>query len=281
MRPRPAAPRPGHAEVSRRRNAREIPEVLNGHVDPDKHPRSHGSRTPDQLSSTRFVHQLVRGEIKAGVVGKGSQLVEDALMLTTASTRRAVRTALQQLAEEGVVSRRRRVGTTVRRGVLRIAPDDIVPTDAHDRTSFTYTYLNQRLVPPPPLVRHRLEIDADEVVMTEILIASEGEVIGILVAFSRSDAWPALRRPGPVVLHTVAEEFALQYGKPFGRMDYTIDAVACDEQTGVLFGVDSGSVLLVREQVFRDVDGVPWEFGFAHYLADRITFVAPTLSRSS
>ncbi|WP_058854549.1 GntR family transcriptional regulator [Nocardia jinanensis] len=59
------------------------------------------------------MRQLLRSSIESGILPEGAQLNEDALIEYLDSTRASVRSAVQMLSEEGLVARRRRLGTVV------------------------------------------------------------------------------------------------------------------------------------------------------------------------
>lgn len=231
-----------------------------------QHPRSAGGTAGLRQTSTRRVKDLLRSEVRSGLAGRDAQFVEDYLVSALAASRTAVREALQMLANEGLVSRERRNGTTVTRGVAQFPLDDILESGGE---RVTVQRLEQRSVPSTPLLRNKLDTEDDQVGVVEHLFSTSDGPIGVRVAYyklayTQPEGWeecPDLR---------VA--FASVFGRPLARIDSVIDAGVSEPKTSKLLGIPEGSPVLIREQLLVDDAGVPQEFTFAHYRADRVSF---------
>jgi GntR family transcriptional regulator len=214
------------------------------------------------------VHQLLRSSIKSGILREGDALAEESLVEHLHTTRASVRFALQMLADEGLVTRQRRMGTVVRGKPIQIPVRDIV--DVSTTGPLDYRLVSDTTVPAHALIRTRMPTDQDQVRMIEYVISSDGSPIGILVAFQINPKLDMfLQNPE---IDDIATTFREIYGRPFGSMETMIDAVSADEATARLLGTTPGAIMLVRDQVLSDDEGTVHEFAYAHYRADRVSF---------
>lgn len=233
-----------------------------------RHPRSVGGSAGSRQKSTRVVHQLLRSSIKSGVLRTGDLLSEEHLITNLDSTRSSIRTALQMLADEGLVSRQRKMGTVVQSRPVQLRMHDVIATGS--TTPIEYERINEHTIPTAGLIRERLKTEQERVRMLEFIMRVDEVPIGTLTAFQVDPGALA-----PVHLEaaaSISEVFEAEYGAPFGKMDCWIDAVPADERTARMLGVPSNSILLVRDQVLTDADGLVHEFGYAHYRADMVSF---------
>ncbi|MCF7553804.1 MULTISPECIES: GntR family transcriptional regulator [Pseudonocardia] len=233
-----------------------------------RHPRSVGGPNEPRNRSARLVHQLIRSSIKSGLLRAGDPLTEDDLVQQLRTTRSSVRFALQLLADEGLVTRQRRIGTYVHAKPVQIPMQDVVDTQAGG--PLDYRLIGDDTFPAHGLIRSRMPTDRSQLRMIEYLISSEGTTIGTLVAFQIDPSIDMFEHRSAI--HDIATTFEAIYGRPFGRMQTWIDAVDADEQTAALLGVSPGAGLLVRDQTLSDADGVIHEFAYAHYRADMVSF---------
>lgn len=219
-------------------------------------------------TSPRRVHDLVRTAIREGVLQPDDRLIEHFLVREMATSRNAVREALQMLASEGLVRRERREGTTVVRRVIRIPLDDIVSRVAPE--GFGVRRLDDRVVPSTQIIRTSLQTDAAVVGVIEHLFTCHGEAIGIRVAYYRREV---TQPTGWETCPDLNTAFLAVFGLPLGRVDTHIDSFACDGRTSRMLEVPIGSPTLVKEQTLYDSAGTPQEFAYSHYRSDRVTFV--------
>jgi len=235
-----------------------------------RHPRAAGGSAGVRQTSTRRVRDLLRSEVRSGLAGRDAHFVEDYLVNALAASRTAVREALQMLAQEGLVSRERRNGTTVTRGVTTFPLDDILGRGGEP---VTVERIDQRSVPSTPLLRARLETADEEVGVVEHLFSTADGPLGVRVAYyklayTQPESWQTCP--------DLQEAFTAVFGKPLGRIDSVIEAGVAEPKTSRLLGIPENSPVLIREQLLVDVDGVPQEFTFAHYRADRVSFLTST-----
>ncbi|MFC8045258.1 GntR family transcriptional regulator [Nocardia sp. NPDC057353] len=233
-----------------------------------RHPRSVGGSAGARQRSARVVHQLLRSSIKSGILPEGEQLNEDALIERLDSTRASVRSALQMLSDEGLVTRRRRLGTVVHSAPVQLPVQDVVGDPETDQLE--YLLLGNQMIPAHHLIKARMPASGDHIRLLDYLIKRDGVPIGTLVAFQVNPN--VILMPHTLAMDHIAPVFELQYGRRFGRMETWIDAVVADASTARTLDIEPGSILLVRDQVLADEDGNIHEFAYAHYRADMVSF---------
>lgn len=244
------------------------------------HPRSvNGSamRRGERQSSARRVYDVLRTAIRQGELPRGSSLVEEHLIQALSASRQSVREALQALATEGLVARRRRVGTTVSASIMTVAADQLMTLDEHRDlpAKSDIEVLEVRDLPCPPWLRDRLLVGPDEQVrMTEQVIRVDGEPVCTRVAYV-----PVTRLPSSSVetVHDLGSAFEMSFGVAMAPVESLVEAVAADPMTADLLDVPAGSPLLVRESLISGVDGVPREVCYMHYRGDRFCFVSQSV----
>ncbi|MBS9373051.1 GntR family transcriptional regulator [Rhodococcus sp. B50] len=233
--------------------------------------RRDDSSVRGSTNQTRRAYGLIRSLIRSGFLVDDEQLVEDRLVKTMGIPRARVREALQQLAADGLVERRRRTGTRVRQEYFQVPVDDILPW--HTPPGFAVRQTDNRVVPSGPSIRTRLGTHDTRVGLVEHVfehVTSTGvEPLGVRMAYYREQyEQPKVWQRCP----SLADAFALVYGVPLGKVDTVIDAVACDTDTARVLGLREGSPVLMREQLLRDVEGTVQEYTFSYYRADRVSF---------
>ncbi|WP_415394496.1 GntR family transcriptional regulator (plasmid) [Rhodococcus globerulus] len=247
----------------------EMESILDTHPprrDASKHPRSVGGSTSTRQRATQVVYQFLRSSIKGGILKTGDSLHEDQLINDLNATRASVREALQSLANEGLVTRRRGRGTLVSSRPVLIKVNDIVTADGY---AIEHDIIADTEMPATGLIRHRLATEHDTVRKLEVLIRARSTPVGVLVVFQvDSDAQPVQTTN----MDSIAITFERVYGVPFGSMECWLDAATADERTAELLEIEPGSLLVVRDQVLTDSSGRVHEFAFAHYRADQVSF---------
>lgn len=231
------------------------------------HPRSVGAGgRGGRQSSARRVRDQVHAAIQRGVFREDEALVEEVLTTTLGASRQAVRTALQSLADEGLMIRTRRKGTFPLGRGIRLYLEDIVD-DAPER--FRLQVLEARDVPTSPLLGSLLKTSESPLRLMEHLFFYDDEAIGIRTTYF-SRRFTADGYTGLLGMRRVANVF-------FGTddlfvTDTEIGSTIADEATSAQLGVDPGVPLLTRFQVFADPDGLPIQASFDQYRADRVSF---------
>jgi GntR family transcriptional regulator len=222
-------------------------------------------------TSPRRVHDILRAAIRDGALSPGERLSEGALIRQLATSRNAIREALQMLCSEGIVTRARRDGTTVIGGLYQI-PVQLGVTPALV-PGFTLDILEERDVPSTPQIRASLRLDDDQVGMIEHLYSVDGKPLAVGAAYYRCGS-----RSGELWETSVPrnEAFARVYGGAVGSTKTVTTAIQLEPRTCRLLGAPQGTPGLVHEQTMYDLDGVPRELAFANWRADLVSFVDVT-----
>lgn len=226
---------------------------------------------PAQISAS---HGLLRSSIRRGLYVHGSALVEDTLARSLGTSRNAVRRALHMLEEEGLVTRRPRFGTSVAAEIVE------VPLGRLARTEPTWPNYDGRaqvqvvdhsVVPCPPVVRARLGLEGEEAAVVEYLVLVDGEPFCLRVAYL-DPGTPLNLEPNFEMCDCVPHLFPHFDHVDLGESETSLDAVAAEERTARLLGIEVGSPILLREQLVHTADGRPFELSFTSYPGGRASF---------
>jgi GntR family transcriptional regulator len=227
--------------------------------------------TPLATSSVRRTYDLLRSHLPS--LGPGDLLVEADLVRSLASSRGAVRAALQLLAEEGLVTRKTKVGTRVERSIE--LPFTVLIPDVDKGTVYGMSSeVGTSIVAAPEFLQDLFELHPGSfVAMIEAQLFYGGDPIGLSISYVPLTAQQA-------------EQGDLLTCSTFGvidfverRLDVPLDAsharlgtLACDVETAERLSVPFGSHMLWLEQVFVDVDGRERAILHARYRGDRVVF---------
>lgn len=220
-------------------------------------------QSPDRLNnSQRRTYDLLRSTLVRN--GTEEYLVEQELTDALSASRSTVRAALQQLASEGLVTRERRNGTRAM-GALVFPIDRLIPGEA--RT------LECRPLGCPPMVRDRLRLPAAwNVLMIESLKLQNDFPLGLAVNYIALEDGQSLDlstdEPDVIVI------LEHQLGIRIGGSQTTVGAIAADEQSAELIGVDVGAPLIWLEDVITDEHGQPRALSQLRLRGDRVAFSA-------
>lgn len=222
---------------------------------------------PQLQRSPRRVHDLLRAAIRAGEISAGDKLDESSLMRRFSTSRNAVREALRLLAEEGLLTRSPREGTTVVAAVVELPLDNLIGDGLADQIEVHR--LSDERVPSTPSIRAKLQTDAAEVGAIEHLFKLGAVPIGVLTNYYHADIVQPIGWIGCPDIPTVFEQV---HGVAVGWVDTSIEAQLCEPRTMRLLGLTERLPVLVREQITYDVDGRPHGVAYSHFLTDRVTF---------
>lgn len=236
-----------------------------------QHPRAVGGTARGRQTSVRRVRSLIRAAIAADSSAE-TKLDENVLVRELDASRSAVREALQQLRDEGLLARRQRVGTRVSGAVLQLPLYELLIPDLEG--SFKLKWTEVRTVPATVIIKENLNIESAEVNLVECLVLLGDEILGVN---SNYLAMNVSEIPMPTVARTLQDAFLLTFGRDLGTSTNTIESTACDSQTARLLRVPVGSPLLTRMQTLYDVDGNPHIVQFSHFRGDRVSFKTSTI----
>jgi DNA-binding GntR family transcriptional regulator len=245
----------------------------------------------DRQTSARRAYNLVREGIREGTIKTGDRLVEDELSVALASSRNAVREALRMLTDEGLITRQRRLGTVVARGLIDV---DIKPLLSTTPSPWlpeglpvaTAGRVERRLVPTTPYLRHVLQTDAPQVVMVEDVVSNTSELVSLRIGYYVDDAnvgsdddrevgveaWRSdLDREHWWLLRDHAVAFERRFGRPFGHSQTSFEATAADAKSRRLLRLPEGVPILLMKSLLVDCDGRPRELSYFHYAGNLVT----------
>jgi GntR family transcriptional regulator len=208
-------------------------------------------------------------------------LVERELTDALSASRNTVRAVLQQLAREGLVTREPKNGTRAT-GSLLLRIDELSPVAQFAKepsTTVEARTLECRQLGCPPMVRDRLRLPAGwTVLMIESLVLENEVPLGLSVSYI------ALGEEHSADFNVDVPDVILilerQLGIRITGSRTTVGAVAADEQTAELLGVEFGAPLVWLEDVIEDEDGQPRALSQLRLRGDRVAFSA-TARRSA
>lgn len=235
-----------------------------------QHPRAAGGSDRGRQSSERRVRDLVRAAIEDGVFDEDLQLDETTLIESLSATRSAIRRALQQLTNEGLLERRPRFGTYPRNRSVRLVLDDIQDLPGvGERPRVRIKITDTRPVPTSSLIRSLLACDDDTVHMMENLFVCGDLPIGVRTAYFPT-SYPVLDYDGPAEMGAVGQ--TVFNTEEMHAVSTRIGATLADASTARILQIAPDSAVLTRQQVFVGADETPVQVVFDHYRADYVTF---------
>jgi GntR family transcriptional regulator len=224
-------------------------------------------------NSVRRTYDLLRSSLPA--LGCDARLVEGELIDALSASRNTVRSVLQLLAEQGLVTRGRKVGTLVRGStVLPIDQVMTFPEFSGDDTVGTYgKVIESRVIPVPPIVGQRLDLShGAPVLMTDGLIYRGATPLAVSVSYLAlppDEPVPTTRLPPDAVAFLEGNQHV-----DVGTGSTQVAAVAADPQTASLLGIVEGAPILWCEDLLNDAEGRPRALSQTRFRGDRVTFTA-------
>jgi GntR family transcriptional regulator len=238
--------------------------------------RQRDKRAPGN-NSARRTYDLLRFSLHH--LEPDSRLVEEKLVDSLSASRNTVRATLRLLAEQGLVTRRPKTGTTVATSL--VLPVNEVMTvaefDNRGRVPPATRLLEALVIPAPEIIRERLALAADaSVLILEGVLLDDGEPFAVSVSYVGLDdpAQGVAEGAGPDAI-----AFLEDLGVALGASHTTVGAVTTDAQTATLLGVAEGSPALWLEDLLRDVHGRPRALCQFRFRSDRVAFTSETHRR--
>lgn len=237
-----------------------------------------------RADEARLVADLIRSDILDGHL-QGKLPPEFELVRRYEGSRNAVRDALVQLSEQGLLGRMPRTGTTVvadgvvfaferSRDPIRILePGVSLNSEIED-----YRVISYLRRPAPATVARKLDIDrGDEVVYLEVAISVRD------VPLRLRESWvPVARVPalfdGRRISGALTELIETELGVQLSASRMLMESLNADERTAELLGVRSGAAIFVLERIMVLPDGTPIEYGFSRHRGDRTIFDTTVMS---
>lgn len=241
-------------------------------------------RIPPEWSSSRpraqrarAVADTLRRRIAAGDFTDGVLPDEHELATDLNASRNAVREALGLLREDGLVVRRRGVGTLVAtptygHGLDRLS--GLAEELAGHGTVTNEVLVAEQVARPPSDVLRRLSLaDDSSAVHIERVRRVEGEAISWDSTYLPSDI-------GSGVLDadlTTRDVFAVleeTTGQPLGHAEVEVRAATADAETATMLEIDQGAAIFLIDRLTRLPDDTPVDVELLRVRADRMTLRA-------
>jgi GntR family transcriptional regulator len=227
--------------------------------------------TPVHLNkSVRRTYDMVRSSLHT--LDPEARLVEDELTDALSASRATVRAALQLLAQQGLVTRSRKVGTTAVASM--VLPVDEIMTVREQGSAFRLhsQVLETLVIPAPAMVQKRLRLPP-------------GSWVAIMESLLLQDTTPLILSASYVGLrsdehlHPGSEADAIELLEEYlnvslGETETILAAIECDVESAALLDIPEGSPILWLEDLLYDVDGLPRAICQMRYRGDRVVFSA-------
>jgi GntR family transcriptional regulator len=239
--------------------------------------RAHPIRTNAAETSLRRVYELLRSSISNGTLTIDQLLVEMELMKALGASRNAVRKALRMLADDGIVSRKTRNGTSLTRDIITVRAGEVGPrawNGSPDEGRLHVETLDVSRVALPGVLRDRFNTDIDSVLLLEQIGFSDLQPLYVRVSYIPEDFDVEELNRRIDSLHVdyppLAVAFERFYGQPFGGTHAVVEALRCEERTAELLRIPTGAPVLFQDLTTFDDTGKIREISFAHFRGDRI-----------
>lgn len=225
----------------------------------------------------RRVADALRQRISAGGFAEGVLPDEQALAAELNASRNAVREALSLLRDEGLLTRRRGMGTfvvtpTYGHGLDRLA--GLAEALAGHGTVTNEVLVAEVVAEPPAAAVERLGLDA---CAAAVHIERVRRVDGMPVSLDSTYLTAAIGRDvlrsdlAGRDIFAVIEETT---GSRLGRAEIEVRAANADPETAALLDIPAGAAVFVIDRLTRLADGTPVDVEVLRIRADRMTLRA-------
>src|SRR5579859_2966764 len=139
-------------------------------IDPMNQPHRQAAREAyrrqrQQAATSRRVSRATYAQLRAGIrdgsIAPEQRLHENDLVATFAANRNAIRRALQMLAQDGLVERHTRTGTTVASSIVTFSATGVLPLAGVE--DLRVAEIDQDVIPMPPALAARMGSDSPQV----------------------------------------------------------------------------------------------------------------------
>jgi GntR family transcriptional regulator len=235
-----------------------------------------------RFERARRVRDMLRSQVLAEEFGGGFP-PEEQLAREFQVSRNTVREALTMLVNEGVLMRRRGVGTSLVSNSLTRVYDrgrGFADSISGGRLRITYRTITLQMVPSVSMLRRRFGSTEREFVFWERLTFLDGEPNGTWSSYLPGQlAAPLLTHPRRDTLG-LDEAFAELPGVLPDRTRRVVQARLADARTAVLLGVEPDSAVLhIERSVYAD-DGALIELGYGFCRGPRYAIAYETYARA-
>ncbi|WP_329396435.1 GntR family transcriptional regulator [Streptomyces lydicus] len=233
----------------------------------------------------RRVAHVLRGQVLRGAFADGVLPDERALVAEFGTSRNTVREALGLLRDEGLVARRRGVGTVVVGRAYQHPLGELSGlAEVLQRHGTVVNEVREaRSVRPPLTVARRLGLaEGTPAVYLERLRRVDGLPLSLDCTYLIGEVGEPLLARGREALERqdVFDLIERVAGAPLGRAEVSLQAVMADPATCAVLAMPGGGAVLAVERLTRLADGRPADLEFIHLRGDRLTLHA-TLDRAT
>ncbi|MCZ2114733.1 MAG: GntR family transcriptional regulator [Anaerolineae bacterium] len=227
------------------------------------------------------IRETIRDQIAAGVLKPGEKLMpEEELATAMGASRMTIRRGIQDLIEEGVLYRRRGVGTFI--------AHRHIDRDHNRLTGYLESAAIEGFIPGIELlvgeitgakhmVARALNLREEEPIFhVRTLRLADGEPLAIHDEYVPYKLYPDLLDDD--IETRQLWELLSDRGYPARRAVQRVEARAADEEIAQLLGIEDGAPVLYKLRTVYSEDGTPVEFEICHNRGDRYSLTT-TLSR--
>lgn len=221
----------------------------------------------------------IRRLIEEGAIACGDRVPSERQIAEWAMINRlTVRQALAALVNEGVLTRKRGLGTFVAQSKLEhgLVKLTSFTEDMHQRgMTPTSTVLSLKAIVAEPRVSLALELaHGEDVIVLERLRLADGRPMALEVSHLPCRRFPGFLTAGyNLAHHSLYDTLRRHYHAEFARAVEALEARSAVGREAELLGIMSGDPILVRERTTYDPTGVPLEHVRSLSRADRYRFV--------
>ncbi|MGW7084519.1 GntR family transcriptional regulator [Streptomyces sp. NPDC054871] len=255
----------------------------------DPKPRGDGSGVPlMRADRARTVASVLRRQVMRGAFPGGVLPDERALIAEFGASRNTVREALGLLRDEGLVERRRGVGTVVIGRAYEHPLGELSGlAEVLQRHGTVVNEVREACVLRPPLtVARRLDLpEGSTAVYLERLRRVDGIPLSLDCTYLIPEVGEPLlahagKTPRTLENHDVFDLIETATGMPLGSAEVSVHATVTDPATCAVLEMPEGGAILAVERLTRLADGRPADLEFLHLRGDRLTLHA-TLDRAT
>lgn len=244
---------------------------------PEERERREWVSSRPRAERARQVADVLRQQITTGRFDAGVLPDERRLGAQLGASRNAVREALDLLRQEGLLTRRRGVGTTVAmpkygHGLDRLA--GLAEALTGYGTVTNEVRVAERVPVLPAAVAERLEVSADDGgVHLERLRWLDGLPLSLDTSYLTADIGAAVLA-GDLAGRDVFGLIEETTGRRLGSADIAVHAVTADPDAAALLRIDLGAPVFALERLTRLADGRPVDAESIRIRADRMALRA-------
>ncbi|MEV0371198.1 GntR family transcriptional regulator [Streptomyces sp. NPDC050636] len=246
----------------------------------DPTPSGGGSGEPlTRADRARRVANVLRRQVLRGAFPTGVLPDERDLIAEFDTSRNTVREALGLLRDEGLVARRRGVGTVVVGRAYEHPLGELSGlAEVLQRHGVVVNEVREaRTVRPPLSVARRLDLpEGSPAVYLERLRRVDGTPLSLDCTYLIPEVGEPLLARGRRTLenHDVFDLIETVAGTPLGTAEVSVQAVVADPATCGVLAMPAGGAVLAVERFTRLADGRPADLEFIHVRGDRLTLHA-------